>query len=72
MRELGVGIERDHVPDSLRQRPDVQEIRTCPAIQKSVQFLEFSPFPFPSDPAALGLAPHPRSVEEQETALAVA
>ena len=70
VRELGVGIERDHVPD-LWQRPDAKELRVFPAIQKTVEFLEFPSFPFPADPAFLGLAPHPRSVEEQETAIAM-
>src|SRR5665811_1966931 len=69
--ELGVGIQRDHVPDLLRQRPDAQELPVFPAIQKTVEFLEFPSFTFPADPAVLGLAPHPRSVEEQEPALAV-
>src|SRR5665811_824363 len=69
--ELGIGIQRDHVPDLLRQRPDAQELPVLPAIQKTVEFLEFPSFPFPADPAVLRFAPHPRPVEEQETAIAV-
>ena len=69
--ELGIGIQRDHVPDLLRQRPDAQELPVLPAIQKTVEFLEFPSFPFPADPAVLGLAPYPRSVEEQEPAVSV-
>ena len=40
-------------------------------IQKAVEFLQLSAFPLPSDPAALGLAPRPRSVKEDERAIAV-
>src|SRR5450759_5991538 len=69
--ELSVGIQRDHVSDPLRQRPDAQELPVLLTIQKTVEVLEFPSFPFPANPAALGLAPHPRSVEEQEPAMAV-
>src|SRR3990170_8442496 len=71
VRELSVGIERDHVADPPRQRSGMHKVAAFFAIQKAVEFLQFAAFPLPSDPAALALAPYARSVKENESAVAV-
>src|SRR3972149_4074953 len=71
VRKLRIGIERDHVTDPPRQRSGLHKVAALFAIQKTVEFLQFAAFSLPSDPAALALAPYPRSVEEKEGSLAV-
>ena len=69
--KLSVGIERDHITNARRRRSRVHKRPAVFAIQKTVEFLQLPAFALPSDPAALGLAPHPRSVKEDEGAIAM-
>src|SRR5688572_14003989 len=71
MRELGVGVERNRITDPFRRRSGMHEAGALFTVQKTVELLQLSAFTFPTDPAALALAPYPRPVKQDEGSIAV-
>src|SRR5262249_28469256 len=67
-RQLGVGVERDHVAharEQLARRGYQGEARIFGAAQEPIQLLELAAFAFPTEKPALRLGPEPASVKQE-------